>query len=253
MNKTTSALRAILLATVIGGMSMNAFGFLGFGNSVSWKEEVLMHDGKKIVVERRQSYGGRHEIGQTPPIKEQGITFTVPDSGERVTWKSEYGEDIGRANFLLLALHILNSAPYIVATPNLCLSYNKWGRPNPPYVVFRYEGKEWKRIPLQELPVEFQDINLVIETKENEKTLAAQSPVSAELVKKLNGSLRQLEYRSILREAVKPGAEGSSINCPIPTTASAKPIAPEIDGKLLYYNWWPMAQDWLNKTYGRNK
>ena len=34
------------------GMSMNAdAGFLGFGGD-SWKEEVLLHDGSKIIVER---------------------------------------------------------------------------------------------------------------------------------------------------------------------------------------------------------
>lgn len=195
------------------GVGMNASaGLFGLGG-VSWKEEVLLHDGSRIVVKRSQSYGGRHEIGQTPPIREQEISFTVPGSGERVTWKSEYGEDVGRANFIALALHILNGVPYIVAEPHLCLAYNKWGRPNPPYVVFKYESKEWKRIPLQELPGEFKDINLVISTKAEEKTLTGQSPVSADLVKKLNGRLTQPEYRSILREAVKVGAEGSAVNC----------------------------------------
>ncbi len=138
----TRVMTAIL--TVGISMSVNA-GLFGLGG-MNWKEEVLLHDGSRIVVKRSQSYGGRHEIGQTPPIKEQEITFTVPGSGEHVTWKSEYGEDIGRANFIALALHIRHGIPYIVAEPHLCLAYNKWGRPNPPYVVFKYEGKEWKHI-----------------------------------------------------------------------------------------------------------
>jgi len=235
------------------GVSMNASaGLFGFGGT-SWKEEVLLHDGSKIVIKRSQSYGGKREIGQTPPIKEQDIIFTVQGYSQSITWKSEYGEDIGRSNFLLVALHILRDTPYIVATPNLCQSYNKWGRPNPPYVIFRYEGKEWRRISLQDLPVEFKDVNLVVDPKAEEKAIAAQSLVSANLVKKLNSSLDQPEYRSILREAIKPPAPGSSINCPIATTAAGKPIAPEIDGKLLYYNWWPLAQDWLNKSYHGNK
>lgn len=206
--------RLVLLGVLLmAGVSMTAqAGLFGLGG-VSWKEEVLLHDGSKIIVNRSQNYGGRHEIGQTPPIREQEISFTVPGSSERVTWKSEYGEDVGRANFIALALHILNGVPYIVAEPHLCLAYNKWGRPNPPYVVFRYESKAWKRIPLQELPVEFKDINLVISTKAEEKTITAQSTVSADLVKKLNGRLSQPEYRSILREPVKLGAEGSLVRC----------------------------------------
>lgn len=235
------------------GASMSAeAGFLGFGGD-SWKEEVQLHDGSKIVVERAQTYGGSREIGQPKPVKEHNITFSVPGTSTRITWKSEYGEDVKNTNFKLLALHILNNTPYIVAVPALCLSYNKWGRPNPPYVVFKYEGKEWKRIPLQNLPVEFKEINLVIATLAEEKAIAAQSLVSAELVKKLNSSLEQSEYRAILREAIKPPAPGSIINCPIATTAAGRPIAPEIAGQVLYYNWWPLAQDWLNKSYRGNK
>lgn len=195
-------------------VSVNSLGAGLFGlGSVSWKEETLLHDGSKLIVERRQSYGGRHEIGQSPPIKEQEITFTVPGTSQRITWKTEYSEDVGRSNFLLLALHILNNTPYIVAEPHLCLSYNKWGRPNPPYVIFRYEDKEWKRIPPQDLPIEFKDINLVISTKTHEKVIVAQSPVSANLAKKLNASLKQPEFRDILREPIKRGVEGSLVNC----------------------------------------
>jgi hypothetical protein len=182
------------------GVSMNAdAGLFGFGGD-SWKEEVLLHDGSKIIVERSQSYGGRHEIGQSPPIKEQDITFTLPNTSTTIEFKSEYGEDIGRANFKLLALHILNGTPYIVTSPNLCLSYNKWGRPNPPYVFFQYDSKAWKRIALEELPTEFKEINLVVNSKGEGKILTAQSIVTAELVKKLNGELEQPEYKTILRE-----------------------------------------------------
>ena len=91
---------------------MDAFGFLGFGNSASWKEEVQLHDGGKIVVKRWQSHGGRHELGQPLPIKDHSVTFSLPGSGNAVTWKDEYSEDVGMANFLMLALHILKETPY---------------------------------------------------------------------------------------------------------------------------------------------
>lgn len=238
---------------LILGASMNAdAGWFGFGGT-SWKEEALLHDGSKVVVERWQNYGGRHEIGQAPPIKEQTMTFVVPGTKERLTWKSEYGEELGRTNFIPIALHILNDAPYVIATPHLCLSYNKWGRPNPPYVIFKHDKGEWRRIPLQELPGEFKDVNLVVSTKGEEKALTAESVVAALMVRKLNQDMKQPEYRSILREVIKPPAPGSSINCPVPTSAAGKLIAPEIDGKPLNYNWWPLAQDWLKKTYGASK
>ena len=175
------------------GVSMSAY-------SDSWKEEALLHDGSKVIVSRTQDFGGRHELGQSPPIKEQTISFVLPNTRKQITFKNNYGEDIGRANFMLLALHILNGTPYLVTAPNLCLSYNKWGRPNPPYVLFKHNASTWQRISLEELPAEFKDINLVINTKSHAKTIVSQSPVSAELVRKLNGSLTQPELKTILRE-----------------------------------------------------
>jgi hypothetical protein len=173
-------------------------GLFGLGGT-SWKEEVLLHDGKKIIVERSQTRGGHHEIGQPPPVKEHTISFTLPNSGESITWISEYSEDIGRANFNLLALHVLNGTPYVVASPNLCLAYNKWGRPNPPYVFFKYEGKAWQRIPLSEFPAEFKTINVAASTLADEDRLTRLGLVSAGKIKELNAEFRQPEYKTILR------------------------------------------------------
>lgn len=192
-------------------------GIFGFGGT-NWKEEVLLHDGQKIVVERHSSRGGRRELTQGPPIKEQSVTFSVPGSSQSIVWKSEYSQDVGRANFELLAVHVLKGIPYIVATPNLCLSYNKWGRPNPPYVFFRYDGKNWQRIPLEEFPVEFKEFNVVISIDNDDMFSAIDSHpiIPASSIKRLNRSLTQPEYKAILRETVKrEGPEG----CPemIPT------------------------------------
>ena len=191
------------------GVSMSAC------SAVSWKEEVLLHDGSKIVVSRSQSHGGRREIGQPSPIKEHAITFALPSSNQTITWRDEFSEEIGHSNFNLLALHILNGIPFIVASPDGCLAYNKWGRPNPPYVFFKYDGNTWQRIPLSEFPAELKEINLVINTLAHETEISSQSPVRAELVKKLNSSLGQPEFKTILREPVKRGVEGSSVNCEV--------------------------------------
>jgi len=210
---------AISLMILGGGMSACAMG-----DKTSWKEEVLLHDGKKIVVERSQTYGGRHEIGQKPPVKEQKLTFTLPGSNRSITWKSEYSEDIGRANLNLLALHVLNGTPYIVAEPNLCLAYNKWGRPNPPYVFFRFDGKAWQRIPLSEFPVEFKNINVVINTLEHAEEMSRQGVASAAAVGEFNSSLlrypsEHAEYKIIVRDPLP-----SSQLCPPELTGFKGPI-----------------------------
>lgn len=180
------------------GVSMNADAGL-FGGT-NWKEEVLLHDGGKIIAKRSQSRGGRHEIGQSSPVKEHDITFTLSGSNQSITWKDEYSEDVGHSNFDLLALHILDGTPYLVASPFGCLSYNKWGRPNPPYVIFKYDGKAWNRISMVEFPVEFQTLNLVQDTDNNEKRLIVLGLVSAEQVKSFNRNYPQPEFKTILRE-----------------------------------------------------
>lgn len=202
--------KSVLAVFLVFSLCGLAVAFLGFGNSVSWREEVLLHDGQKIIVKRSQSYGGRHEIGQSAPVKKQSISFELPGTGKKITWKNEYSKDIGRANFELLALHVLNGIPYIVTTPKLCLSYNKWGRPNPPYVIFKYTGTSWQRIPFKELPSEFTTLNMTIETKGFEKEIVGDGIVTPDKIHELNKRLPQPKFQSILREPLDP----KTMDCP---------------------------------------
>lgn len=202
-----------LLAVVTTGTSLSAFGFLGLGGD-SWKEEVVLHDGSVLVVSRSQTYGGRREIGQTPPIREHTVRFSLPGSRETLTWVSEYGEELGRTNFDLIAVHVANGVPYVVATPNLCLSYNKWGRPNPPYVIFRYDGQAWQRIPLAELPAEFKTINVVVYLTDYQVAqMVRLGLVTKETVAELNQRTVQAEFKNLVREPIPKGTHGSDVNC----------------------------------------
>lgn len=200
------AFKTIGMALTLG-VSMSACATSTF----TWKEEVLLHDGQKIIVKRSQSYGGRHEPSKDAPVKEHTITFTLPGSDKTRSWTSEYGEELGRANFNLLALHLLNGTPYLVVEPNLCLSYNKWGRPNPPYVFFKYDGLTWQRIPLSALPAEFKDNNLIINNRREEdieKLASKLGYVPAKSVQEINSSLTQPEYKTILRVAYAGAGRG---------------------------------------------
>ena len=201
------------LIAVVGMSACAIVGALPLGGD-SWNEEVLLHDGSKLVITRSQTYGGRHEAGQPPPIKEHTVSFTLPGSGDRITWTSEYGEELGRTNFHLLAVYVLNRTPYLVTEPNLCLSYNKWGRPNPPYVFFKYDGAAWQRIPLEEFPAELNSMNVALSTIGREgANLLKQGFVSSEKIKELNRRTVNPDHKTILREPVKQGVEGSAVNC----------------------------------------
>ncbi|MCF8152439.1 MAG: hypothetical protein K9K30_01620 [Burkholderiaceae bacterium] len=182
-----------------------AFAVLTFGfslsacSSTSWKEEVLLHDGRKIIVERTVERAGRHETGQEPPIKEQNLAFTMPGTTENVVWHDKFTDDIGGANFLPMLLEVSKDAAYLVVHPMGCLSYNKWGRPNPPYVVFRYQDNAWARVQLAELPGELKTPNLIFSSPDHEAKKAGKPIVSAETIRALYEGYRQPEYKSVLR------------------------------------------------------
>jgi hypothetical protein len=202
-SKTGIGMICMLVFIAMVVTSINACGFLGIFGEASWKEEVLLHDSSKIIVKRWQKLKGWHEIGQKPPVGEQSIKFTLPGTKKTITWRDEYNSNIGMSNYKVLSLHILNATPYIITSPHGCFSYNLSGRPNPPYVVFKYENDTWKRIELAELPIEFKNINLVITTIADEQKLKSQSVVSAKLVKEINGELTQEEYKTIIRTPIK--------------------------------------------------
>lgn len=181
------------------GVSMSAdAGFLGFGGT-SWKEEVLLHDGSKIIAERSVERGGRHELGQQPPIKEQSLTFILPSTNESVTWEDNFTEDVGGANFLPMLLEVRKDIAYLVVHPMGNLSFMKWGSPNPPYVAFKYQNKKWNRITLQELPAELTAPNLIFSSPDDEAKKTGQRIVSVEAIKRLYDGYRQSEYKTIAR------------------------------------------------------
>jgi len=211
------------------GVSMSVYGFGGD----SWKEEVLLHDGSKIIVERTVERGGRHEIGQRPPYKEQRLSFGLPGTDRIITWEDHYSQDLGQANFLPMALDISSGTPYLVAYPMGCLSYNKWGRPNPPYVVFQYQSKEWKRIRLEELPAEIKAPNVIFSMPDIKVEEFGKRFITAEMIKGLIDSYQQPEFKTILREPVKPKSLGST-NC---------------EDRVLYKGHWILPNDSIAREF----
>src|SRR3569832_374004 len=205
------------------GVSMSADAGLFGLEEKSWKEEVLLHDGSKIIVDRTAKRHGGHEIGQRPPIGDQRISFTMPGTKQRVVWKDDYSEDVRGANFNLMMLDIVQGTAYVLVTPAGCLSYNKWGRPNPPYVVFKYQGNEWKRIPLEELPAGIKLPNMLNASPDEVAEKRAKGGiVSASVIREENDGYKQPEYKTIVREPVRESCPrySSGPKAPIQTSPS---------------------------------
>jgi len=122
-------------------------GYVPLSNGDTWQEEVLLHDGQKIVAERTTVRGGRHEAGQKGDYVAQSIRFTLPGGSQRIEWEDTRINSIGNSSFLPMALDVVKGTPYIVANTMGCLAYNQWGRPNPPYVIFKFEANDMDAHP----------------------------------------------------------------------------------------------------------
>ena len=233
MRRTTSdksSLAPLVLLTL--SMSANA-GLFGFGgDTMRWKEEVLLHDGSKIIAERHYNLGGYPAIeSQERAALDVTVSFNLPGTNKKIVWKNDFRDSEPEPNSLnLIRLDVVKGVPYIATYPAGCIAYNKWGRPNPPQVLFKYEGEQWKRITVAELPTELVNAQAnVIVGRPAAKLL--KSFYTVEGVTKENYDIHAPEYKTILREAVKNGSGVTS--CPIPTGPDGKPILTGPDGRPL--------------------
>jgi hypothetical protein len=158
----------------------------GCASGPTWKEEVVMFDGSKAVVERQQVLGNpldRELLDITLGAPVKGNILRVPLSAGK--WTSRW-EAMGLNP---QAVGLIAGIWYISATPKLCDDYDKWGRPIPPYVFFKYAGTAWQRITVEDFPAEVSRRNLTYPGSGNHRSAVASGYISAEQAKLLNPGL----------------------------------------------------------------
>lgn len=205
---TVPLLRKIILIFALG-ISMDADAF---ADKASWKEEVLLHDGSRLTVDRSQVYGGYSRIdSRERAVIEETWKFTGPGGGREVMWKNEFGLAPDKSSLDLLILGFVDNAPYIVAAPADCISYNKWERPNPPYVVLKFDGQQWQRILLSLLPAQFSAANVVVGTplKQNRS-----GTLSVETIREENRDLPPY-LRVLVRAPITYGDGNMAASCAV--------------------------------------
>ena len=145
---------------------MNAeAGLFGIGgHTMSWKEEVLLHDGQIIVAERFYHLGDYPTLESTERAAlDEMVTFNLPGTGQKIIWKTDFRDADPEPNSLnLILFDVVKGVPYIATYPAGCIAYNKWKRPNPPQILFKYENDQWKRIALAEFPAEPTKANVIV-------------------------------------------------------------------------------------------
>lgn len=197
------------------GVSMNACS-----ETTSWKEEVLLHDGNKIVLERSYNLGGY----PTPDSRErksldETATFSLPGANQKITWKTDFRDSEPKPNGLnLLVLDVVNGVPYIATYPAGTVARHKWGDPNPPYIFFKYEGAAWQRIPIEEFPMQLNKTNVIVGRPPAELLKAF---YTVDEVERQNYDIHTQEYKTIFRTPLdhwKPGPSYSGPKAPHPLT-----------------------------------
>src|SRR5690606_29991976 len=85
---------------------------------------------------------------------EQSLSFTNPDTQEKITWAVPKG-------LMPRMLNFEKSVPYMVFRTGSVADYMDWDCPNPPHIVFVYRDGQWVRHPFADLPEQFNLPNLL--------------------------------------------------------------------------------------------
>jgi hypothetical protein len=185
----------VLLLALIATLGLSAC----FGRTTyRWKEEVLLHDGQVIVIERSVRTGEVPvEIGQPPADSDYTLTFRAAD-GKAVTWEA------GKS-FKPMIFDMVNGAVYVVARGSTGPDYARHGCPKPPYFIFRYVDGRWKRIDFEQLPGQIRLANLMSSVTGDDQRLAAVKRGKA-TVEDVRKSHRRLDphYKEVREDAPMP-------------------------------------------------
>jgi hypothetical protein len=150
---TTRVIRFIL--TVACAASVAACSTSGA--LVSWREEVKLSDGRKIVVEQRKQCdpGHRGTSNADCIARESWLTFDLPEfSAAPIVWHQR---------LFALLLNVSDGNLYVVGYPRTELEYEQLGRPKPPYIGFIWRAGQWQKIPIKDIPTAIYDTNLFLE------------------------------------------------------------------------------------------
>jgi hypothetical protein len=186
-----------LLIAVLASLAMTS---CATSETYRWQEEVLLHDGRVIVVERSVRTGDVPvELGQPPGTSDMDLTFSTAD-GRSVTWEA------GKS-FRPMILDFFDGTPYVVATGRTGPDYERHGCPRPPYFIFLYDGQRWERLDYERLPKNIRKANLLVAPTGDEDRFAAvkRGKITVDDVKQSHRWLPS-HYKEIKENAPNPCA-----------------------------------------------
>lgn len=114
----------------------------GCGDPLTWREEILLPDGRVVTAVRYQEFKGPSEPFKSATASYYRLEFRNPDTGEKVIWENS-------RDLATVSLSINDKIPELITTPNF--GTLRYRCPDPPYVAFRYIDGQWVRVALTDL------------------------------------------------------------------------------------------------------
>jgi hypothetical protein len=190
--------------TVIAILLLATVAYCALPKSASWKEEVLLSDGRLVVLERSLTFGGRAEIGRLgAPVEKWTLRIPLNDGQ-----MSERLETPGGLEQVMVDID--KGVIYVAAAASRGDAYYGLGCPNPPFIFFKHING-WKRIPPSEFPPRFVTPNLPVDTEAYEKLANEGHRIGIEQIKALNGQ-RSIDPGALKIQTIPfPGAARDSL------------------------------------------
>lgn len=103
--------------TKLGLMLMMGVSMSACSATMSWKEEVLLHDGQVIVAERFFNLGGYPGLeSHERSALDETVTFNLSKS-KSIVWKTDFRNSVPEPNSLnLIRFDVVKGIPYRLGT-----------------------------------------------------------------------------------------------------------------------------------------
>lgn len=123
-----------------------------------WQEEVHLNDGRVITVKQKWRCDriGKDNTGKEycATMRESWLTFRLPEfSNQDIEWNEQLWP---------LVLNVDKGQLYIVGIADGG-EFLIYGKPQPPYVGYRWDVNQWHRIPFGEIPEAIYKTNMATE------------------------------------------------------------------------------------------
>lgn len=130
--------RKVVIVSALVSLAVAALTYLWYDYRFpSWKEEVVLPDGRKIIVKQRRDFIEGYGTRKT------WLTFSLPEMGGEQTWEQWlYPTMIG----------VADGKVYVVGRPRGSKQFSIYSHPKYVYVAYRWHNNKFERIPFLQVP-----------------------------------------------------------------------------------------------------